>query len=305
MENKNLFGYIDNVELSHYMKENLITGKTVKLQQVKSSAWKNFVALGSAAAVICAVVIGGYVFLNDNERNIISPGSGGGIYTDETATYVESDISPDYPAFSNYNPPTLYVEEMFVYIEETEIETEIEYKFKELMCNDEAIRIKINFGDVINARNRDNPLGFEIIPYFPERNYFSLYCNFANLSMAINDENDTWADISMLPIVTLDEWMIWERTAHRFVYEIEYPQVVEIPLDSEFYEFLNLNHVYYVLGGYTVPVQWLFDATGSELIRLLWVDDEVWIIENIVYIDNSHYFSLHQYENGDWDYARG
>jgi hypothetical protein len=63
MESRNLFGYIDNVELTESMKRRLSAGEADKPRQIKSSAWKNFTALGAAAAVVCAVMIGGYMFL--------------------------------------------------------------------------------------------------------------------------------------------------------------------------------------------------------------------------------------------------
>jgi len=66
MENKKLFSYVDNVELSPRMKESLISGE-VTFSKVSYSNWKGFMPLAGMMAVLCIALIGGYVFLVGND----------------------------------------------------------------------------------------------------------------------------------------------------------------------------------------------------------------------------------------------
>lgn len=62
MEENKLFSYIDNVELSKSMKENLIK-REVPFREAKTLHRKGFAVLGGMAAVLCGAVVGGYVFI--------------------------------------------------------------------------------------------------------------------------------------------------------------------------------------------------------------------------------------------------
>ncbi|MCL2697909.1 MAG: hypothetical protein FWE74_07490 [Oscillospiraceae bacterium] len=106
MKEKNLFSYIDNVELSKSMKNSLINGE-VPFREAKTSHRKGFAVLAGMAAVLCMAVIGGYIFLINGGLLQAAPEDDAfnnhDIVTEDgtTSPYMREDS-----VFSNNNPVT-------------------------------------------------------------------------------------------------------------------------------------------------------------------------------------------------------